>query len=1252
MNVKEGTRDHVFRHLRNHWLDGKPIVPLLGAGLSVGSAIPVAAHLADYLVKVKCLSDLERWNDCSEYLRFRGWPGRHQLNIDLFAKAAEDRVDLGQKLWDARRWLVTEALRSQIGSHQPTVRGLITKLDHANEKLPRDKLQWMALLQFMTGRRQSLIDSFFDRLVRGRKPSAAHRFLAFLTKLLGWPMVLTTNFDDLIEMAFREEGLSPVVYELVSNGAMPDPHLVASHLAVMKMNGGSFGLRAGFELDEPLDPQSVAFFHSYLPEDAVLLVLGYSGGERRTMTILEALAERFDAPKRIVWVNPAAGCPRTSSRYLEKAVWRLQHSDAGLFLQELYERLAFSHAVAKKPYDALHRLPDVVHRLSQDEAITPPFVRDQRETALRSDLHRAHQRETPVGNGKDDPEETKDSGPQDRIWFNLYELPSLATFLDLLLEELRRHDRSMSPATLSPALDFADFRKANQEAGAQRRQHWYRFLVTALRRYKYLIAIDGVRAFSNLHPAAFLAVAPDRRQALLDDITRRQHARRQEFYAFLTEFSAFLRDAGSLGGSRLLIALDPEDAPHENLNLDSEDAITLFSASPTPLPSPPGDIEAVARRLKKLGHVHFRLAAVAVSFRRPRSRVALVRVTAKTLATEGYRKASRNEKHDRALYRIAGERAAYYSEVEKAIEDLTRLGFLMDQDGGTYCMGTELRNELFDYFVSIDPELMQRLQHFIADYYRVDLYQQSQDLAAYLEYVFHRLASTNLIEPARVETPETWLIASLGREGNLLTGRGYASSVIASLDDFSARCRLVADPGPKKWATDRIESMKVEVWRDLANYEELIRHHMSLAVTQLDEIAPEPAAGAAGRAVDRPKSVNDRIALATTIMELARCANRQSVDQPLHRLELRRLLSRIRKRLGLRKKPLVPLAKFPASLAELAHDIVRQCREIEKADDTEMADVTRKLWPLEILCLRARIDYSTGEVDPWRPLRTRQKILRQSWAELSRYFNQGIDVLRAHGQGERGIEAQTRLRCARARYLYLQGKFSHAHEELNRAEAFAARAQGWDAPVTQAICALHRAEHSILHGLSIEEDDPRRHKRASLFNAANIALVQAENLLLPERRDAFWSCRLFILKAGLGCERLRLLLPARPVPILRDSDMVKMQNTLLSALHAVAAGLANVRENARRRRFLDRLWDELKALHRRMHGSNQTGDPEPSWREYNVRSGLDFYLDERARRRRLDGAQASSAATRPDRKSAAHHRRASRADVRPRSEAA
>jgi hypothetical protein len=72
--------------VRQRWRNGRPLVLVLGSGISVGSGIPLGRELADHLVRVDHLAFLKGWPKTVEFLRAEGWPSRHETNAELLAR--------------------------------------------------------------------------------------------------------------------------------------------------------------------------------------------------------------------------------------------------------------------------------------------------------------------------------------------------------------------------------------------------------------------------------------------------------------------------------------------------------------------------------------------------------------------------------------------------------------------------------------------------------------------------------------------------------------------------------------------------------------------------------------------------------------------------------------------------------------------------------------------------------------------------------------------------------------------------------------------------------------------------------------------------------------------------------------------------------------------------------------------------------------------------------------------------------------
>ncbi len=108
--ARELTEDEVLRELYNGCLDRRPIVPLLGAGISVESGYPTTGSIVRYLAKVRYFlkknlylpdhSSATDWGtglcyDRKEHIGWFGWPDPYQLNDDLW-DSGEINDDLKQ----------------------------------------------------------------------------------------------------------------------------------------------------------------------------------------------------------------------------------------------------------------------------------------------------------------------------------------------------------------------------------------------------------------------------------------------------------------------------------------------------------------------------------------------------------------------------------------------------------------------------------------------------------------------------------------------------------------------------------------------------------------------------------------------------------------------------------------------------------------------------------------------------------------------------------------------------------------------------------------------------------------------------------------------------------------------------------------------------------------------------------------------------------------------------------------------------
>jgi hypothetical protein len=217
---------------------------------------------------------------------------------------------------------------------------------------------------------------------RHRKPTLPHLAMAHLTELSLCKLILSINFDTLLETAFRLEGLTPSVFEVTKDSDVPDAALINKQLSIVKLHGGSFGLRLGEELDHELDERTRERVLSYFPPNAVLLVIGFSGMERRMMQLLHLATLRSSEGSigpRIIWMrfeqslNEPVKTMRTGLRELgkEHLFFDEQLTDSGEFLLNLYQECTGTLPKTRNAYSCLSSRLAIV---SKDYEKLPPGI--------------------------------------------------------------------------------------------------------------------------------------------------------------------------------------------------------------------------------------------------------------------------------------------------------------------------------------------------------------------------------------------------------------------------------------------------------------------------------------------------------------------------------------------------------------------------------------------------------------------------------------------------------------------------------------------------------------------------------------------------------------------------------------------------------------------------------------------------------------------------------------------------------------
>jgi hypothetical protein len=231
-----------------------------------------------------------------------------------------------------------------------------------------------------------VVDSFFTTITSGKRPSVNHVMLAQLASVTRSRLVLTLNFDNLLDQAFLLNDMGTAVIDVHQRANLPRWSVFSDKYNILKLHGSNYGLRADLSLDEEPSREDHYSFQSYFLQNtelhsrgtdsqasqvrkktkAVLFVTGFSAGDRRIrLLIFDALRELKDL--RVFWV-----CHRDADRLkikeaIDKATsqggeWasRLlidRNMHVGLLLSQLYYEYTgtFPHAGMQLP--TLWRLP-------------------------------------------------------------------------------------------------------------------------------------------------------------------------------------------------------------------------------------------------------------------------------------------------------------------------------------------------------------------------------------------------------------------------------------------------------------------------------------------------------------------------------------------------------------------------------------------------------------------------------------------------------------------------------------------------------------------------------------------------------------------------------------------------------------------------------------------------------------------------------------------------------------------------------
>jgi hypothetical protein len=790
--------NQVAEEIREAWMSGRPIVPLIGAGASATAGIPTIRTLLRYLAKVHAtVSNMyflpkeasERINEfckktygasISRFVEDYGWPDRFELTADLLTACQDEFHNEINKSFNELARAMNPEGHSYLEKIVDTAKGATTVGKLAPQLRDAVMLDWRPLLRHVTSYQQELADSLFTQMHVRRKPATFHRYLAHLSKLLGIRAIFTSNFDPLIERALSDESILHQPFAMEFGGSLPAP-VLAAHLAVIKMHGSTHHLLMDERLDYPLDEAYKLRFQEFVGPNPLLIVIGCSGNDRRLRDLVDVVDDKQDkdkqdaSPIRTIWTQYlTAGeenyrSPEQSVKHLNSLKF-CQLRDVGAFLSHIYTHITSRLPAARLPYSA-----HVVRTWPSASDAEGSKYYESREAQFYTgeDLH-----DVILINGMSTEDDTGNSSELNStcellhkyvaclpmhyslIYIDLEEHHSLGAVVSEIINQARESDTALTPLRLP-------VEAAKQHPGTIDITTAARRVAQALQRTRIALVFDSIDAFS------WRTTTHHGQTTSLDasEIDARDTSQSiKELRDFLKALVEEHRSTPVPGGSVICISINLPIVRHPGDFQEEEQvqklrtvlqgtATQLIEAGALSVPTEKIAEPTTSSHLKTL-----KTAVKNVDFTQPINPDILY---ARLLCTI---RRSRLLPMLRHFY-VDLKDGRTQSHADKEISTLTRNGILTPLEGGAYSMGRPDRNELYAQSthggsrdvvalqigrsaVSTEWPLDETVAHLIdgaaihdycARYYYNYAYLPSNDPFTFLEYVYHRISGTRYL---------------------------------------------------------------------------------------------------------------------------------------------------------------------------------------------------------------------------------------------------------------------------------------------------------------------------------------------------------------------------------------------------------------------------------------------------------------------------------------------------------------------------
>jgi hypothetical protein len=398
---------------------GYGFVPLIGTGVSAPSGVPIIHQVRAYLEWCLWLAlPVEHAREHDPRLDPRADRSLDRpWNPRIDAWPALDVSDLSRK--DGAELLaLLLAQRRTANADDPLIEIVQQALGAAPDW--RSSLLFLSRLELDRRTREvalgapdyRVVDQFFKHILDDKCPTLSHRMLAQLADRMRFHILLTTNFDDLLEQAFTERGSPLTTFDVHLHGQLPAIQLLKGCLAFVKLHGGRHGVRADYSLDADPAADDLRHFVSYLTNrhefESVarpggarevknhLLVLGTSARDRRIQAMIKHAWQSVPSLK-VYWVCHTSRDREEAEKFFREIAPNgspdgrfvgIHHFWLGFLLLELYQHLHQALPPTGIPFPAAARVsaPPTRPLATDDELAAPEFRRfvERIENAWRS----------------------------------------------------------------------------------------------------------------------------------------------------------------------------------------------------------------------------------------------------------------------------------------------------------------------------------------------------------------------------------------------------------------------------------------------------------------------------------------------------------------------------------------------------------------------------------------------------------------------------------------------------------------------------------------------------------------------------------------------------------------------------------------------------------------------------------------------------------------------------------------------------